>query len=69
MSEVHAWTRFDTQKLNDPSPLDVFKTCTTQDQAAEMYSTAELFLGLFGRELAVRVERQEICVVLTTPGF
>jgi len=68
-SEAHAWSRYDTQKLDGASPFTAFKTCVTQSQAAEMYSTAKLFLGLFGRELAVRVDSRQVCVVLTTPGF
>lgn len=68
-SEAHAWTRFDTQKLDGASPFTAFATHATQSQAADMYSTAKLFLGLFGHELAGRVDRRHVCVVLTTPGF
>lgn len=68
-SEAHAWTRFDTGKVDGASPFTAFTTHATQSQAAEMYSTAKLFLGLFGRELATQVDRRHVCVVLTTPGF
>jgi NAD(P)-dependent dehydrogenase (short-subunit alcohol dehydrogenase family) len=68
-SEAHAWARFDTQQLHGASPWSAFATSATQDQAAETYSTAKLLLALFGRELAARMERRQVCVVLTTPGF
>ncbi|PSN71522.1 hypothetical protein BS50DRAFT_284658 [Corynespora cassiicola Philippines] len=36
---------------------------------AEAYLTVKLFLALFGRELAARVDLRRVWVVLTTPGF
>ncbi|KAK4221927.1 hypothetical protein QBC38DRAFT_376208 [Podospora fimiseda] len=63
-SEAHAWATY------TPPPGDSTKLLSSLPRtitAEEEYYTAKLFLALFGRELASRLENPT--TILTTPGF
>lgn len=67
-SEAHAWSTYALASRHDV--LSDFKDAKAGSIQPEYeYYTAKLFLALFGREMASRIESQALHVVTTTPGF
>lgn len=60
-SEAHAWASYSA-----PQEDDIFGNLGSKDSE---YYLAKLFLILFGRELASRLDQARIVAVMTTPGF
>jgi NAD(P)-dependent dehydrogenase (short-subunit alcohol dehydrogenase family) len=67
-SEAHAWTTY-----MPPNQGDVLPEFQHIDGASGRpdyeYYTSKLFVALFGRELATRLDPKKLEVVITSPGF
>ncbi|KAM4056690.1 short chain dehydrogenase [Hirsutella rhossiliensis] len=66
-SEAHAWSTYQIPTQGDI--LSEFQQDGVSVRPDFEYYAAKLFLALFGRELAARLDPAELEVVTTTPGF
>ncbi|GIJ88123.1 hypothetical protein Asppvi_007040 [Aspergillus pseudoviridinutans] len=67
-SEGHAWTTYITNPT-DACLLSSCRQAPSPSTSEEQYYRSKLFLSLIGRELGRRLDRREVTVITTTPGF
>ena len=65
-SEAHCWATYPGAKSVEIAKSFASPEVGTDDNK---YYTAKLFIALFGRELASRIDASSLTVTTTTPGF